>query len=130
MASVKIQSPSKLLLDTALNWFNMKIAPMPSYGIEIIWEAFPLAQLKELDRVKPEFLKHVMVLHYLALNRLIYLLDDIPLFIEDLNRRLDSPLRQHIKNILESAIIRCPVINPEKWEPKIAILILCTALFK
>ena len=67
------------------------MAPVAAYGIQVIWEHLSSVQLEKLDRVKPAFLKRALGLHCSALNRLVYLLCDTPLFVEDLKRRFNLP---------------------------------------
>jgi len=87
VASVGIRTPSKLSLRTALILFDIKVAPVASYGIEIIWDHLSSALLEKLDRIKPAFLKRALGLHRSSLNRYVYLLSDTSLFVEDLKRR-------------------------------------------
>ena len=58
IASTSIRNPQMLSLSTALSLFDLKIAPIASYGIQLIWEKLGVANLKALDRVKPAFLKY------------------------------------------------------------------------
>ena len=41
-ASAGIQSPYKLSLDTAKALFDMKVASVASYGIQVMWEYLPI----------------------------------------------------------------------------------------
>ena len=91
VASVGIRTPARLSLRTALALFDIKVAPVASYGIQVIWKHLSSLQLEKLDRIKPAFLKRALGLHRSALNRYVYLLSDTPLFAEDLKRRFNLP---------------------------------------
>jgi hypothetical protein len=82
-----MEKPYKLSLKTALALFDIKLSPTASYGVPLIWEQLTSSQLARLDRVKPAFLKRALGLHASTKNRLVYLLCDTPLFVEDLRKR-------------------------------------------
>jgi hypothetical protein len=87
-----IPSPRCLSLKTALQLFDIKVAPVASYGIQVVWHRLTTPQLESLEKVKPTFLKRVMGLPKNAKNRLVYLLANTKPLIEDLVRRFRLPL--------------------------------------
>ena len=88
VASSMIRKPHLLSLKTALQLFNLKVAPITTYGVELIWENLTPANLESLDRVKAAFLKRTLGLHPSAKNRLVYCLAQTPLFSKELQERL------------------------------------------
>lgn len=68
--------------------FDLKIEPIASYRLKLVWPHFTLSQLDKLNRVKPAFPKCVLGLQESYQNRLVYLLDGTRLFVEDCKRRL------------------------------------------
>lgn len=82
-----IPSPWSLSLSTAKALFDIKIAPIASYGIELVWESLALSQLEELDKLKASYLKYCLSVHRTSRNRKVYLLAEAAPFTEDLQRR-------------------------------------------
>ena len=113
VASVGIRTPSRMSLRTALALFEIKVAPAASYGIQVTWEHLSSAQLEKLDRIKPAFLKRALGLHCSALNRLVYLLCDTPLFIEDLKRRYNLPTTRAYLEFINSWHMKMAEIDPD-----------------
>ena len=84
-----IPCPQRLYLRTALQLFDIKVASVGSYGIQAAWNN--LAQLEELEKVKPTFLKRVMELPRNAQNRLVYVLAACTPLVDDLVTRHRLP---------------------------------------
>ena len=103
-----IRKPQLLSVPTALRLFDLKVAPMAAYGAATIWDDLTPACLEQLNRVKATYLKRVLGLHRVARNRLVYLLADTPLFIEELRHRFDLPTTPSFKEVLST------------WEAKFA----------
>jgi len=116
-AAWNIKKPHRLSLRIALRVFDMKLAPMASYGVEIIWGHLSSQQLIQLDRVKPSFLKRVLSLHRSAPNRLVYLLCDTPTFIDELKRRFCLPDTPGYLDFLRHQEIKFAEVNPDFYQP-------------
>ena len=86
-----IHKPEQLSLSTAMALFDLKVGPTVSYGIEVIWPHLTKANMAQLDRVKAAFLKRALGVHRTSRNRLVYLISEAPLFVEDLLRRFNLP---------------------------------------
>ncbi|XP_018493745.1 uncharacterized protein LOC108863712 [Galendromus occidentalis] len=82
-----IATPRLLSLRTALALFDLKVAPVASFGIQIIWKRLSVAQLETPERIKPVYLKRVFGLRTSTKNRFVCLLTDTKLFVEDLRDR-------------------------------------------
>ena len=61
-----IRCLSKLGMETAQRLFRLKITPIATYGLEIIWEYLTKRDFMELERIKAMFLKesHVSIKVY------------------------------------------------------------------
>jgi hypothetical protein len=59
---------------TAMMLFDLRILPILTYGIEITWNHLTKRNLRDIERVKPTFLKRVMCLSKHAPSRLTYVL--------------------------------------------------------
>ena len=112
LAIATIEKPRLLSLKTALALFDMKIAPVASYGLPVIWEHLTARQLSELDRVKPAYLKRVLGLHSSAMNRLVYLLCDTPLFVEELKQRLELKETEAFRQFINEYELKMSCIDP------------------
>lgn len=86
VASSTIESPQRLSIKTALRLFSLKVAPTAAYGVQLIWQHLSVQDLATLERVKPAFLKRVLGVHSTARNRLVYLLTETSLFVNDIRR--------------------------------------------
>ena len=84
IATATIKSPQCLSLHTAIQLFQIKLAPTASYGIPLIWHSLSLKDLLMLEKVEPAYLKLVLGVHRSTRNRLVYHLTGTRTFIEDL----------------------------------------------
>jgi len=92
-----IRQPQRLSLKTGAALFNIRVASVASYGIQVAWEELTAAQLGALDRVKPAFFKRALGLSRHARNTPVYpMARELP-FIEDLVKRFQPPLRPRSK---------------------------------
>lgn len=53
-ATMEIRNLTSLSLGTSIALFKLKIAPVASYAIEIIWSYLSYQNLKILDRLRPD----------------------------------------------------------------------------
>jgi len=112
VAFTSIKNPKKLSVSTALQLFNMKIAPTASYGIQLIWQNLSVQNMQELDKVKTAFLIRVLCLHRTARNRLVYLLADTSYFIEDLQKRFSLPETEAFRAFIHTQEEKMAQIDP------------------
>lgn len=78
-------------IGTALKLFDLKIAPIASYGIQLIWPFLKQSDLVLLESVKAAYLKRTMCLYKKALSRHAYLLAQSNYFVTELKERFDLP---------------------------------------
>ena len=69
--------------------------------------------MERLDKVKPAFLKRALGLHVSCRNRLVYLLADTPLFVEDLKTRFNLPATTAYDEFIKNWEIKMASIDPE-----------------
>lgn len=120
-----IPKPWELSLPTAIALFELKIAPIASYGIQIIWEHLSEVQLDLFDKLKATYLKRVLGVHRSSRNRLVYKMADTPLFTEELQRRFDlvhtEPFRKHLEawteklNRIPGRFWETPALKSRGW---------------
>jgi len=91
IATYQIKNIRSLSLATSLRLFDLKVAPIASYALPLIWEYLSPTQLSSLDKVKPTYLKRVLSLARNTKNRLVYLMSGTDTFIEQLQRVLKLP---------------------------------------
>ena len=113
IASVGIEHPQKLSLNTALALFDLKISPTACYGIPLIWDSLTVNQLERLDRVKPSFLKRALGLHISSPNRKVYLLCSTPLFVEQLVQRFQLSKTVAYRKFIERYEEKMAELEPE-----------------
>lgn len=116
MAAAAIKDPQKLSLSTALALFDLKVAPVASYGIERVWKHLSLQNLVTLDRAKSFFLKRVLCLHRSTKNRLVYLLADSTNLVDDICLRFALPETPAYKEFTQLRDAKRASIEPEFFE--------------
>jgi hypothetical protein len=80
-ASYTIGGLNLLSIDTAIKLFYIKIAPIASYGITIIWPYLKHSDFRILESVKSMYLKRVLSVSKYSRNRLVYQLCDCQYFV-------------------------------------------------
>ena len=108
-----IPAPQRLSLRTAVALFNIKIAPIATYGIQVIWPHLKRQQLEALDRLKAAYLKRVLGVHRSARNRLVYLVSGVPLLTEDLARRYALERTAEFERHRERWAVKMSEVDPE-----------------
>ena len=78
-----------------------------------MWTKLSCSQLIQLDRVKPSFLKRVLGLHTSTYNRLVYLLADTELFIEQIKTQFGLPETPAYLEFISSYEEKMAQIDPE-----------------
>ena len=115
VAVTTLEAPHKLSLQTALSLFALKVAPTAAYGVQLIWKHLSEKNLGDLDRVKSTFLKRALGVHSNSRNRLVYLLSDTPLFMEDLRRSLRLEETPAYKDFIVTQENKMADIDPAFW---------------
>lgn len=84
---LKLNALPRTSVDSALKLFDLAIAPVASYGIEILWNYLDKNDLYKLESVKSRFLKKLLSLSKYTKSRFTYKLVETDLFINDLMNR-------------------------------------------
>jgi hypothetical protein len=90
-ATYNIRELNNLSIETALKLFDLKVSPIASYGIEIIWPHLTKLDLENIERVKTRYLKRVLGLSKYIRSRFVYELVDTDLFVSDLKLKFSLP---------------------------------------
>ena len=77
-------STSFIVGTTYLKLFTIKVAPIATYGIQLIWNHLTYTNFKRLEGVKTAYLKRMLCVSKYTPNRITYILADTTFFIEDL----------------------------------------------
>ena len=67
-----IKHLNKVSLETAMKLFNAKIAPIITYGLELIWEHLTKRNLEKIEKVKATFMKKLLGVSKYTPSRLTY----------------------------------------------------------
>jgi hypothetical protein len=93
MATYNLKELRSLSIETATKLFNLKISPIASYAIEVIWSYLTLTDLENLERVKTRYYKRVLGLSKYNKSRYTYKLvgPETKLFVTDLKVKFNLP---------------------------------------
>ena len=83
-----IKNLHRISLNTATTLFQLKVTPIITYGLDIIWEHLTKRNLEDIERVKATFLKRALCLSKTTPSRLVYALARQSFYIEDLHHQL------------------------------------------
>jgi len=115
-ARVDVKNPRVLSLSTGLRLFDVKVAPMATYAIQVIWPYLKLKDLETLDRVKTMYLKRAMGLPRTSRNRLVYHLAGCQPFVMSLHDALSLPHTTPYDQFVANFYTKCLEIHPLFFE--------------
>lgn len=95
-----IKKLSSLSLDTAMKLFHTTIAPVVTYGLEMIWDKLSISDMERIEKVKARFLKRALGAGKFAPNRYMYLLARETFFIEDLRMKMALPSNESYNEVI------------------------------
>lgn len=107
VASYSVSDPRKLSVKTALMLFDLKIAPVASYGVPLVWDKLTTANLSELERVKTSYLKRMIGVDSRTPRALVYLMTGTRLFVDEIKQRFSLPETSAWKEFI--------FLQKEKW---------------
>lgn len=129
VAMSTIEKPQQLSLTTLKALFDLKVASVAAYGIQVIWEHLSLSQLEKLDKVKPTFFKLAIGLPRNAKNRLVYLMTSTQPLIEFLVTRFrlseTAALIQFRENFIKKvravpgSFFNSPAMVTQNWQRRL-----------
>jgi hypothetical protein len=76
---------------TGLKIFDLKIAPIVSYGIQNIWQYLTLSDFRRLEKVKGLFLRRLLNIAWNSRSNLTYCMIECPLLVEQLKQKFNLP---------------------------------------
>ena len=88
-------------MTTALKLFKLKITPIMTYGLTIIWEHLTKTNLKQIENLKSRMLKKVLCVSKYTPSRLVYMLTKETFYIEDLRLDLSLPTSEAYQSLLK-----------------------------
>jgi len=112
-ATFEIKNLHQLSLETALKLFHIKVAPVASYGIEVIWSHLKHSSFKLLETVKTRYLKKAMCLSKFNKSRYVYFLADTTLFVEELRMKFNLPETEAYKRFYQENVNNVLNVNQE-----------------
>ncbi|KAJ4443891.1 hypothetical protein ANN_05678 [Periplaneta americana] len=83
-ASYNIPNITNLSTSTAMTLFKTVVAPVITYGIEIIWEKLKIGDMIRIEKVKTMFMKRILGVGKAAPARLVYELMREAYFVDDI----------------------------------------------
>ena len=101
VAMSAIKHPQKLSVKTALALFDIKVAPVTTYGVQVVWEHLTVNHLWKLERIKAALLKRTLGLPNNVRNRYCYLLAETKAFMEEVRERFNLEKTLHYELFLE-----------------------------
>ena len=84
--SYTVKNPAELSIRTALKIFHLKLRPMATYALPLIWDELSLKDLEKLGSVKAAFVTRCLGVHRTTKNRLAYQMAGESYFVEELQR--------------------------------------------
>lgn len=111
-AMYEIKHLNKVSLKTAMKLFQAKIAPIVTYGLQLIWEHLTKRNLEKLEKVKTTFMKKILCISKYSPTRLTYEMCRETMWIEDLRLELLLPATEAYKQIVKEHQMK----KAEIWE--------------
>jgi hypothetical protein len=84
VAIAALKRIDQLSIDTALKIFKIKVAPIASYGVQVMWQYLTLQNLKSIERTKATFLKRCLGIAKTSRSRYAYVLSNACTFVDDI----------------------------------------------
>jgi Reverse transcriptase (RNA-dependent DNA polymerase) len=111
-ASFTISKLNLISLPTVIKLFNIKIAPIATYGIEIIWPFLKKSDFNILETVKSSYLKRALSLSKYTHNRLVYKLADTDFFVSELQIKFNLIQTDSFKEFISECKAKALDIHP------------------
>ena len=121
-----ISTPRELSLRTTNALFDLKISPIASYGIQLIWDKLTVTHLQAFDKLEAAYLKRVLSVHRSSSNRLIYLMTGASLMTADLRNTFELAQTAAFKENCDSwdtkmaeigeRFLRTPAMKCQRWK--------------
>ena len=89
LAMLSISKLPLLSLTTALKLFDIKISPIVTYGIQVIWPYLSVSDLRQLEKIKTMYLKRVLCVSKFTKSRLVYKLTQCDFFVKQIQTQFN-----------------------------------------
>jgi hypothetical protein len=93
--------------DTEVALFNLKISPVATYGIQLIWQDLMEKNLKKPGSTKAMFLKRVLCISKYVPTRLAYALAGTTFFTEDIAKAYNLLEAPHNRGYYKRGVKSC-----------------------
>lgn len=100
IATYSITKLSLLSVHTALKLFNLKVAPVATYAIELIWPYLTLSDFRKIESVKSLFLKRILSVSKFTPSRLVYKLAATDYFVKEIQHKYNLPKTPSFDNFV------------------------------
>jgi hypothetical protein len=124
-ASYSISNVHLLSVSTAMKLFDLKISPVASYGIQIVWPYLSVRDFNLLESVKSRFIKRILSLSKYTLSRYVYKLINTKFFVSELRDKFQLPCtlnynkflveRENKEDEINLAFYRTPAFKSNAW---------------
>lgn len=106
LATFGIRQLTDLSLETALKLFDLKISPIASYGIEIIWPYLSKNDFEKLEKTKSRYIKQLLGLSKVNYSRYVYEITDTDLFVHDLKLKYNLSDSNAFEKFFEGMLVK------------------------
>src|SRR5690606_12237150 len=115
-ASFSVKNPHLLSVKTALALFELKVEPIVSYGISVLWKHLTLRDFTCMEKAKTSYLKRCLRVCKSTRNRLVYeLCDTFPLPV-DIRQKFKLDITPDYAQFLQVFLQKREEISPEFYE--------------
>ena len=101
-----------LSIETALALFELKVAPIATYGIEVTWPYLNKTDLNKIESVKATYIKKCLSVSKFTKSRLVYALANCNFFVTDIKYKFKLPNSPAYEKYLSSRLLKARQIDP------------------
>ena len=113
LAMFSITKIPLLSLNTALKLFDLKISPIVTYGIQLIWPHLSLTDFRSLEKIKTLYLKRALCLSKYTKSRFTYKLAKCDFYVREIQIQMSLPETDAFKKFISEREVKATDINFE-----------------
>jgi hypothetical protein len=113
VATFDIKNLQKMSVKAALELFQLKIEPIASYGITVIWPYLSDSDIRSLNMVFDMYLKRLMSVHKSTKNRLIHHILEVDSFVGHLQAKFNLPYTGNFGKMLYEREQKSVMLSPD-----------------
>jgi Reverse transcriptase (RNA-dependent DNA polymerase)/Endonuclease-reverse transcriptase len=91
IATFDIKKISRLSVDAAIRLFFIKVAPIASFGLSVVWPHLTITDIRKLNMVYDSYLKRMMCIHKSSKNRIVHHVLNVDSFVGHLQVQFNLP---------------------------------------